>query len=29
MIRQIPAEDVLNFIRQLKQRKGAVLSIKT
>jgi flagellar protein FlaG len=29
LIRQIPAEEVLNFLRQLEQLKGAVLSIKT
>ena len=29
LIRQIPAEEVLNFLRQLEQLKGVVLSIKT
>jgi len=29
LIRQIPSEEVLDFLRQLEQLKGAVLSIKT
>ena len=29
LIRQIPSEEVLDFVRQLEDGKGAVLSIKT